>query len=147
LNTNPVAELTTGSPVSITTNLATTPDTIFIIQSEATFLDGEGVLDVLLNGISLGLIFSTQSDTTNLLQVAVDDERFGGLTDAELSFLFDAAEANKRLHLDNIVIIATDQPFSPSPREVIMPAPAPIAILVVGAVAILSRTMGRRRRG
>jgi len=76
--------------------LATTPDTIFIIQWEATFLDGDGVLDVLLNGISLGPIFATQSDTANLLQVAVDDERFGGLTDAELSFLFDAAEADKR---------------------------------------------------
>jgi hypothetical protein len=127
--------------------LATTPDTIFIIQWEATFLDGDGVLDVLLNGISLGPIFATQSDTANLLQVAVDDERFGGLTDAELSFLFDAAEADKRLHLDNIIIIATDQPFSESTGEVLMPAPAPIAILIVGVVAILSRKMGRQRQG
>ena len=145
-DTNHTAVLTTGSPVSITAQLTTTPDTIFIVQWQASFLDGDGVLDVLLNGISLGTIFATESDALNLLQVTVDDERFGGLTDAELSFLFDAAAANKRLHLDNIIILATDQPFSQAPAPMLVPAPGSLWMLVVGIATISRLRAGRARK-
>lgn len=146
-NTNHRALLTTGSPILIAAQLTSTPDNIFWIDFDVEFLDGPGVLEVLINGDTIATLVAAFVGPEGHVRIVVDDIVYGGLTDAELTFFFNAVEAGQRLTLDNIRITDSGEPFATgdnSPGGV--PEPAILPILAVSSIALAIVTARRRRQ-
>jgi hypothetical protein len=149
---NHAAVLTTGSPISITAQLTTTPDTVFTIVWSAVFLDGAGILDVLLNDMPIASFAASDAGVQSLLHVTLYQAKFGNLIDAELRFLFDGPVGSLRLMLDDVRVIASGLPLlgyavAPVPTEAPAPteasAPTPLTLLLVAGIWGLRRTYWR----
>ena len=134
--------------MTIIAELISTPATVFTIQFEAEFLDGAGVLDVLLDNQLLASFFPGDAATQTLLQITVNDSRFGNLKFTGLAFIFDAPHANARLKLDNVLILATGEQFSTSvpTSGAWTPVSAPPAGVLMLSALLIAVSAGRFRR-
>lgn len=137
------AVLTTGSPVSISAHLTTTPDTVYTIKWNAVFLDGAGILDVFLDGTPIATFDALEAGVQSLLQVTLYQAKFGNLTDAELTFLFNGPTGGLRLVIDDVMVIASDLPLlvdSVAPAPTATPVPSPLGLILVAGILGLCRT-------
>ncbi len=97
------AKLTTGSPASISQNVSTGADD-FNLSFDYRFESTSGFLDVVLNGVSLGMIAApgTIDGAFSTANFFVDSSIFGNLTDVTLAFILDGPSGSSIL-LDNIL--------------------------------------------
>lgn len=139
---NLMAELATGSPISLSNTLTRTPDHVFRILFDAEFVSGSGILDVLLDDLIIAT-FLPDSVTDGLpLAIEVLDPRFGGLSNVDLTFRFDAPEPGQKLLIDNVTIVDTGAAFPD--RATIVAQPLPLALLMAPGT-VLAYGLWRRR--
>jgi probable HAF family extracellular repeat protein len=123
---NYVAELTTGSPVSIWQDI-TTPSSAFDLKFDYQFETTTGTLAVYLNSVLLGSIDAPTVLPGSLatMTIHVTDSQFFGLTSAPLEFKLDGVTGSDIL-LDEI----TTSP---------VPEPGVMSLLIIGFAGLLWR--------
>ena len=127
---NNVAELITGSPVTIS-QLINTSETEFLLQFDYLFQQELGTLDVTLAGQPITTITSGGITGEFLTSATIiDDPSLLGMTDANLAFTFDGPSSGLRLQLDDIITII----------------PEPSTFIIWSLLGALGLTFGWRRR-
>lgn len=135
---NTAAQLTTGSPVSISQQVDT-PDQAFRIAFDYAFRTAEGELDVQLAGQTLATLASSLDVDLHPDVIApfehfsldVTDDALQGLTDAVFELAFDGPTGSQVL-IDNVWVAPITA----------VPEPGALALLGVAGMAMVTRRRG-----
>jgi len=137
-----VGRLTTGSPVTISNRLAATPEHAFAIAFDATFIDGVGILQVLLDERLIGTFDGSGAVGRQRFEITLFDPSFGALADVDLAFILDGTTSGIELLIDNVAIRDLQLPFSTGTA---VPAPSS-AVLTLAPVLAWTVFAARRQR-
>lgn len=128
-STNYVAQLLTGSPVSISQSLAT-PFSPFWLDYDYWFRTTTGGLSVYLNSMLIDSLFAPGTLSGGFLhrRLLINDPSLWGLANTNLEFRFDGPTGSELL-LDNIDVTAAPSNTAPEPSS--------LALLCVGGLSLI----------
>ncbi len=131
---NHVLSMITGSPI-IVSQAVDTPAGPFMVQFDYLFASATGTLDVLIDGVVVDTLDAPDPLQAGWLNggVVIEDPLLLGLSGVELAFAFDGVTGSQVL-VDNIELRSL----------VLVPEPASLALLGLGAFLVNSRRRSLR---